>query len=348
MDSFDYKKYLAENPLLKETLSKSSKEEEIEKIVKEKWQKLYREAGAQSVMIDDLPDSALDKINDKFKKEAEAESESGIKEQKETNFSIEITNDPKTLKGTSADGYCDSGITYEDLVKIFGEPIKYDHEENYKTQVEWIGLLDGKVFTIYDYEGHNYKPVEELEGDDFHIGSKRGGMSDLINEYISLKKQEQNSGDGIEEELENKNSFDYNKWRRVFNNKPIAYIQVYLKDPMGNKKRYKAILIYEEKEDSDSLYFKELLIGGWGQEGSLLFAVSNMQNKPPRYLGVDETTMFEDENRFNKFIDGIKNNPETTIKNLWTEWFEGDLESDLKKWMDTGVYKVHKITIEKV
>lgn len=138
---------------------------------------------------------------------------------------------------------------------------------------------------------------------------------------------------------------NYDKWRRVHNKKPIARIVVYIKDPWGNKKRYVAFLMYKETQDSDVLYFSERLMGEWEGSGTP-FSVSNLQNQPRNYFGgSEETTFYDDEAKFNEFIDNLNNDVTKTVEKLYEEWFEETIEDSMRAWFNTGVYKIDDIKI---
>ena len=75
----------------------------------------------------------------------------------------------KFTKATEANGthlQGNVGATYQELVEVFGEPIRYDSDGtthmNNKTDAEWrINFEDGTVATIYNYKnGLNYLGAE--------------------------------------------------------------------------------------------------------------------------------------------------------------------------------------------
>ncbi|PIQ86780.1 MAG: hypothetical protein COV74_03485 [Candidatus Omnitrophica bacterium CG11_big_fil_rev_8_21_14_0_20_45_26] len=91
---------------------------------------------------------------------------------KRTKFKIDMKGKTSSI-GTSYQG--ELKISYADLVTIFGPPNSTRH--CYKIDAEWIGAIDGEVFTIYNYKtGKSYlgtqgKTVEEIT--DWHIGAKK-------------------------------------------------------------------------------------------------------------------------------------------------------------------------------
>ena len=93
------------------------------------------------------------------------------------------------VAGTSFKGYVNDGITYHDLVNIFGYPVLGSGDN--KVAASWDGTINDEVFTIYNYKsGINYlgeegTPVEEMVGDDWHIGGLHSDVVDMINDYIS-------------------------------------------------------------------------------------------------------------------------------------------------------------------
>lgn len=94
---------------------------------------------------------------------------------------------------TSLGGYMLKDTTYQQLVKVFGEP-NANVDENFKVDVEWTGTIDGEVFTIYNYKtGHSYlgdkgKDVEQLVGTNWHIGSQKKETAKKVIEYFEQKK----------------------------------------------------------------------------------------------------------------------------------------------------------------
>ena len=48
-------------------------------------------------------------------------------------------------------GYLPEGTRYEDIVRVFGGP-QIGMSPDGKTKAEWVGRINGLVFTIYDYK----------------------------------------------------------------------------------------------------------------------------------------------------------------------------------------------------
>lgn len=80
----------------------------------------------------------------------------------------------------------------------------------------------------------------------------------------------------------------------------------------------------------DELYFLDDLLGEF---------VSNLQNKPTKFFDRNESTIFKDEQEFNKFISGIsnQNTAKKTVDRFVKEWFMNSMENMIKSWMKTGV-----------
>jgi len=130
---------------------------------------------------------------------------------------------------------------------------------------------------------------------------------------------------------------NFAKWRRANNGKAFARKTVYLTNPMGNKSRYTIFLNYKETPTEDIIYTTEKLYGnheGTGTPESL----SNMQNKPERYLSSEDTISFKDEESLNKIIKNPKE-----LESLLSDFVGGDVDGALKDWFKSGVRTVNKI-----
>jgi len=83
------------------------------------------------------------------------------------------------------------GITYDDLVSIFGEPIYGPGEGDSSINFEWVVDFNGDTFTIYDWKYPDANYVKNELGHDggisFHIGGKKyaGDFEDFIEDAKS-------------------------------------------------------------------------------------------------------------------------------------------------------------------
>jgi len=86
--------------------------------------------------------------------------------------------------GTGCQGYLPEGTRYEDIVFVFGEP-QLGASPDGKIKAEWVGRINGLVFTIYDYKS-SLKPERNT---DWHIGGKHKIVVCLLEEYLKSFKQ---------------------------------------------------------------------------------------------------------------------------------------------------------------
>ena len=84
------------------------------------------------------------------------------------------------MVGTSLQGQFPEGTRYKDLVKVFGEP-QLGESIDGKIQIEWVGKINGAIFTIYDYKT-NGNPKQNTN---WHIGGKHAMTADLIKAYFA-------------------------------------------------------------------------------------------------------------------------------------------------------------------
>ncbi|MDO8489452.1 MAG: hypothetical protein Q7S42_05020 [Candidatus Omnitrophota bacterium] len=82
-------------------------------------------------------------------------------------------------EGTGCQGYLPEGTRYEDIVRVFGGP-QIGKSLDGKTKAEWVGAINGLVFTIYDYKSR----VDPERNTDWHIGGKVKLVRDLVNVYF--------------------------------------------------------------------------------------------------------------------------------------------------------------------
>ena len=105
-----------------------------------------------------------------------------------------MSQNQEDADGTSLVGYMPYGTTYEQLVKAFGQPILYTEADGDKVDAEWVGWIDDQLFTIYNYKtgkcycGDEGIPVEELTGDDWHIGGFNKAVVQSLVDYFEENK----------------------------------------------------------------------------------------------------------------------------------------------------------------
>lgn len=80
--------------------------------------------------------------------------------------------------GTGCQGYLPEGTRYEDLVRVFGQP-QFGNSPDGKIKAEWVGRINGLVFTIYDYKAR----IRPEQNTDWHIGGKQKLVAELVNAY---------------------------------------------------------------------------------------------------------------------------------------------------------------------
>ena len=85
--------------------------------------------------------------------------------------------------GTGCQGYLPEGTRYEDIVRVFGDPQLNSTPDN-KIKAEWIGRINGLVFTIYDYKSK----LDPDRNTDWHIGGKHKFTAELVNLYFKAHK----------------------------------------------------------------------------------------------------------------------------------------------------------------
>ena len=74
------------------------------------------------------------------------------------------------IQGTSLKGHL-YGVTYNDLVNLFGEPTFPEPSGDDKVQVEWVIEHDEEVFTIYDWKTYSRRETTE-ELTEWNVGAK--------------------------------------------------------------------------------------------------------------------------------------------------------------------------------
>ena len=81
--------------------------------------------------------------------------------------------------GTGCQGYLPEGARHEDIVRVFGDPQSGNSPDG-KIKTEWIGRINGLVFTIYDYKSR----LDPERNTDWHIGGKQKFVAELVNLYF--------------------------------------------------------------------------------------------------------------------------------------------------------------------
>lgn len=82
--------------------------------------------------------------------------------------------------GTGFQGYLPEGTRYEDIVRVLGEPQLAGSPDG-KIKVEWVGRINGLVFTIYDYKSK----VDPKCNTEWHVGGKLKLVTTLVNAYLN-------------------------------------------------------------------------------------------------------------------------------------------------------------------
>ena len=82
--------------------------------------------------------------------------------------------------GTGCQGYLPEGTRYEDVVRVFGGP-QLGVSPDSKIKAEWVGRINGLVFTIYDYKSK----LDPERNTDWHIGGKQKFVAELVNLYFN-------------------------------------------------------------------------------------------------------------------------------------------------------------------
>lgn len=101
-----------------------------------------------------------------------------------TTLNLNISMGGVSHDGTGCQGYLPEGTRYEDIVRVFGGP-QLGKSPDGKIKAEWIGRINGLVFTIYDYKSK----IDPERNIDWHIGGKVKLVSELVNLYFKAKQQ---------------------------------------------------------------------------------------------------------------------------------------------------------------
>jgi hypothetical protein len=81
--------------------------------------------------------------------------------------------------GTGCQGYLPEGTRYEDIVRVFGTH-QLGASPDGKIKAEWVGRINGLVFTIYDYKSK----LDPERNTDWHIGGKQKFVAELVSVYF--------------------------------------------------------------------------------------------------------------------------------------------------------------------
>ncbi len=96
-----------------------------------------------------------------------------------TTLDINVTMGGVSHVGTGLQGYLPEGTHYRDIVRVFGNP-QFGKSPDSKIKAEWVGRINGLVFTIYDYKS----PVDPEHNTDWHIGGRVKMVADLVTDYL--------------------------------------------------------------------------------------------------------------------------------------------------------------------
>lgn len=107
-------------------------------------------------------------------------------EDTDSDNSIVMNVDSNLSNGTCLQGYFPEGTTYAQLVHAFGQPNASG--DDYKCDANWLGSIDGSIFTIYNYKtGKNYLGADGKETKDittWHIGGKSKLVVDALVDHF--------------------------------------------------------------------------------------------------------------------------------------------------------------------
>lgn len=99
-----------------------------------------------------------------------------------TEIEVAVVMGGVSHNSTSCQGYLPEGTRHEDVVRVFGLP-QIGGSLDSKVQAEWVGKINGLVFTIYDYKSN----VAVEENTDWHIGGEQKFVADLVNIYFNAR-----------------------------------------------------------------------------------------------------------------------------------------------------------------
>lgn len=92
---------------------------------------------------------------------------------------IDVAMGDVSHDGTGFQGYLPEGTRYEEIVRVFGKP-QFGVSLDGKIKAEWVGRINGLVFTVYDY-----KSKLDLERNTcWHVGGKVRIAANLVQLYF--------------------------------------------------------------------------------------------------------------------------------------------------------------------
>lgn len=100
---------------------------------------------------------------------------------------LNVTMGDVSHDGTGCQGYLPEGTRYEDIVRAFGKP-QLGASLDGKIKAEWVGRVNGLVFTIYDYKSR----LDPERNTNWHIGGKHQFVADLINMFMKQNLLQKN------------------------------------------------------------------------------------------------------------------------------------------------------------
>ena len=92
---------------------------------------------------------------------------------------INVTMGDVSHDGTGCQGYLPEGTRYEDIVRSFGNP-QLGASLDGKIKAEWVGRINGLVFTIYDYKSK----LDPRRNTCWHVGGRVSFTVVLVNMYL--------------------------------------------------------------------------------------------------------------------------------------------------------------------
>ena len=99
-----------------------------------------------------------------------------------TEIELKVEMGGVSHNGTGCQGYLPESTRYEDIVRVFGGP-QLGASPDGKIKSEWVGRINGLVFTIYDYKSR----LDPERNTDWHIGGKVKFVAELVNVYFKAK-----------------------------------------------------------------------------------------------------------------------------------------------------------------